>query len=72
MSRELVSDEEIFDSEDDDYEEGDYGFIIGADGTLKSMMIPEDLMEDPPKEIKRILKIFGIKNIHDLEPRTLH
>ena len=58
--------------EEDDYDEGDYGFIIGADGELKSMMIPEELMDDPPIEIKRILKIFGIKNIHQLEPRTLH
>jgi hypothetical protein len=36
------------------------------------MMLPEDLMDDPPLEIKKILRIFGIKNIHQLEPRTLH
>ncbi|NBO28723.1 hypothetical protein EB118_18735 [bacterium] len=61
-------------AEDDeiDYEDGDFGFIIGADGVLKSMMIPDDLMEDPPKEIQRILKIFGIKNIHTIDSRTLH
>ena len=41
----------------DDFEEGDYGFIIGPDGELKSIMLPEDLFEDPPSEIKKILKI---------------
>jgi hypothetical protein len=67
---EELPDDEDFD--DDDLDETDYGFIINADGSLKTMMIPEDLMDDPPIEIKRILKIFGIKNIHTLEPRTLH
>lgn len=55
-----------------DYEEGDFGFIISSDGTLKSLMIPENLMEDPPKEILKILKIFGIKDIHTIDSRTLH
>lgn len=58
--------------DDEDIDDGDFGFIIGPDGELKSMMIPEDLMGDPPMEVKRILKIFGIKNIHSLEPRILH
>lgn len=60
------------DIDDDDFDEGDYGFIIGANGELKTMMLPEDLMDDPPIEVKRILKIFGIRNIHQIEPRTLH
>lgn len=63
---------EEFDDEEDDYEDGDFGFIIAADGTLKSLMIPEFLMDDPPREVKKILKIFGIKDVHQLEPRTLH
>jgi hypothetical protein len=29
-------------------------------------------MEDPPVEIKKILKIFGIKNIHQIESKTIH
>lgn len=70
MSQEREDSPEDF--EEDDYDEGDYGFIISADGELKSMMIPEELIDEPPTEIKRILKIFGIKNIHQLEPRTLH
>jgi hypothetical protein len=64
--------EEEIDTDDEDFNDDDYGFIIGPNGELKTMMLPEDLMDDPPLEVKRILKIFGIKNIHQLEPRTLH
>lgn len=70
MSQEQQENEEF--EGDDDFDEGDYGFVIGPNGELKSILMPEDLMEDPPMEIRRILKIFGIKNIHQLEPRTLH
>ena len=63
--------EEIPD-DDDEFIDGDYGFIITAAGDLKSVVYPEDLMDDPPTEIKKILRIFGIKNIHQFEPRILH
>lgn len=58
--------------EDEDFDDDDYGFIISPNGKLKTFMFPEDLMDDPPPEIRRILKIFGIKSIHQLDPRTLH
>jgi hypothetical protein len=64
--------EEIPEDDDDDFNDSDYGFIIDSNGDLKTMMLPEDLMEDPPRSIKKILKIFGIKDIHQFEPRTLH
>jgi hypothetical protein len=60
---------EKFDLDDED---DDFGFIISSEGELKSMMIPEELMDDPPPEIEKILNIFGIKNIHTLDNRTLH
>jgi len=59
-------------ADDEDFNDTDYGFIIKSNGSLRTMMLPEDLMDDPPLEIKKILRIFGIKNIHQLEPRTLH
>lgn len=62
----------IDDEDYDDFDEGDYGFIISASGELKSIMFPEDLFYDPPAEVKRICKIFGIKNLHMFETRTLH
>ena len=72
MNKNNIEDEGVEDERDDFDDENDYGFIIGPDGELKSLMIPEDLMSDPPKEVLKILKIFKIVNIHQLEPRTLH
>lgn len=65
---------EDFDDNDDDgdFAADDFGFIIGPDGELKSIMYPEHLMEDPPEEIKMILKIFGIDDINTVEDKTLH
>jgi hypothetical protein len=58
--------------DDDDFVEGDYGFIINSDGELKSMMFPEKLMENPPTSVKKILKIFGIRDIQIDGNHTLH
>lgn len=66
----MINNDEDFSAEI--IEEGDYEFVISADGELKSIMIPEDLMDDPPKSVKRILKIFGISDIHLLNASTLH
>jgi hypothetical protein len=49
---------------DDEYEDGDYGFILGADGELKSMFAPDEFFLEPPPKVKRILKILGIKDIN--------
>jgi len=66
----MINKDEDFSSEM--LEEGDFEFVISASGELKSILIPEDLMEDPPKSVKRILKIFGITDIHLLNSSTLH
>ena len=66
----MINEEEDF--SDEEFEEGDYGFIIDPNGNLKGIIYPEDLMEDPPKSIKKILKIFGITDIHLLSEKTLH
>jgi len=66
----MINEEEDFSEED--FREGDYGFIIDPEGNLKSMMFPEDLMEDPPKTIRKILKIFGITDINVVTEKTLH
>jgi Mg/Co/Ni transporter MgtE len=66
----MINDTEDF--SDEEFEEGDYGFIIDPNGNLKGIIYPEDLMEDPPKTVKKILKIFNIANIHTIPDRTLH
>jgi len=58
--------------ENEDIGKDDFAFIIGPDGDLKTFMIPEHLMEDPPEEVKMILSLFGIDNLYELENRTLH
>ena len=67
---EVEEDQEL--TEVEEFSEDDYGFVIGANGELKAVVFPDILMEDPPIEVRRILKILGIKNIHQMEPRTLH
>jgi hypothetical protein len=62
--------QELSDQEQDDLSEDlasdDYGFIIGSDGTLKHIFTPDDFYLDPPANVKRILKILGIKDINSL------
>lgn len=73
MSNEKTEEfQETLDLDSEEFGDGDYGFIINSHGELKSLLLPEDLMEMPPLQVRKILKIFGIKNIHELEPRTLH
>lgn len=73
MSNALNNDTSIEEPDDDgDFTQDDFGFIIGPDGELKSIMYPENLMEDPPEEIKMILEIFGIDSLETAENRTLH
>jgi len=57
---------------EDEYSADDFGFVIGPDGELKSMMIPQHLMDDPPDEVMLILKLFGIDDINEVGERTLH
>ena len=58
--------------ETDDFGKDDFGFVLGPDGELKSFMIPEHLMGNPPEEVTLILKLFGIDDIHELGNPTLH
>lgn len=63
---------EEMEEDESEFSIDDFGFIIGPDGELKSIMYPEHLMDDPPEEIKMILEIFGIDDMNTLENRKLH
>ncbi len=65
-----VTIEEI--EETDDIGADDFAFVIGPNGELKSFMMPEHLMEDPPEEVQMILELFGINDVYELGNRTLH
>ena len=66
MSKTTVEINEV--TVDDMYEteigEEDYGFILGPNGELKSVFMPEVIPFKQPKNIQKILKIFGV---HDIE-----
>ena len=69
--------DDIWDSEEEHegvgLEQDDFGFIIGADGKLKKILCPEQLMDNPPEQIKKILAIFGVEEVDELvNGRTIH
>lgn len=52
--------------------EGDFVFIIDEQGSLKSVLVPEEFDVDVgllPPNIKRVFKIFGIKQLTN---QTIH
>jgi hypothetical protein len=54
-------------------DEEDYAFIIGPDGELKNLFVPDGFDIDPPPKVKKILKIFGINDINSAwSDETLH
>jgi hypothetical protein len=71
--QELEQDQEEI--ELDEIGKEDYGFIIGPDGELKHMFAPDEFDLDPPKVVKKILKLLGIADINCIpfdEDQTLH
>jgi hypothetical protein len=58
---------------DTDLDDTDYCFILGSDGELKSVVLPEVVPFKAPKNIAKILKMFGINDISDIDQdATLH
>jgi len=67
------TDIEIDDSLDvEEVSKNDFAFIIGPDGELKTLMIPETFDMIIPDEVKMILEFYGIDDIENLANRTLH
>ena len=61
-----INDEQLADDED-------YAFIIGPDGELKNLFVPDGFDLDPPPKVKKILKLFGIDDINSAwSDETLH
>ena len=53
---------EEYEGVDDD----DYVLVINADGKLKSFILPEEYVFNPPKKIRQIMKLYGIKDLDNL------
>jgi hypothetical protein len=50
----------------------DYGFILDANGDLKSVFLPDNVPFRAPKNVNKILKIFGVVDVQrfDSDPRV--
>ena len=55
--------EELYSSE---IEDEDYVFVLGPDGELKQVILPDDVPFKAPKNIAKILKLFNIHDIGDI------
>lgn len=50
-----------------DIDEEDYGFVIGSNGKLKMVFMPDNGVDgDIPASVKKILKIFKIQDTDQL------
>jgi len=68
MSKQALAVDELLDQEySDDLEDDDYCFIFDRDGNLKGAVLPEALPFAAPKNIAKILKMLGIRDISQLD-----
>jgi hypothetical protein len=72
MPSSVTPEVEIEFDESEDFDNNDFAFVIDQDGNLKTFMMPEHMMTDPPEEVSAILEMFGIDDIHTLTQRLLH
>jgi hypothetical protein len=58
---------------DDDIDDDDYVFVIGSDGNLKQILLPEVVPFQAPKNVNKILKIFGVHDVSNIDKdATMH
>jgi hypothetical protein len=57
---------------EEDLGEEDYGFILGPDGELKSIFLPNCMPDEVPEKIAQIFRIFGYSDPDQFGDETLH
>ena len=63
---ETVINDDMFDN----IEDPDYIFVVGEDGSLKSILLPDEFENQvTPENVEKILGIFQVNNLHSA---TLH
>ena len=68
MSKTALAVDELLEEEyADDLADDDYCFIFDSEGNLKGAVLPDVLPFKAPKNIARILKLIGVRDIQDLE-----
>ena len=69
LSEELAIEDGL---QEDDIGDEDYGFILGPDGELKSVFLPDVVPFKPPKKIQKMFRMFGITDPEQINNPTLH
>jgi hypothetical protein len=68
MSKTALAVDEMLEQEySEDLEADDYCFIFDREGNLKGAVLPDVLPFKAPKNIAKILKLIGVRDIQDLE-----
>jgi hypothetical protein len=64
---------ELEEQYDDDISDDDYVFILGSDGELKQVILPENVPFKAPKNVNKILKVFGVHDVSNIDlDATMH
>lgn len=54
-------------------EDDDFGFIVDANGDLKSVFLPDNMsVSDLPESVQKIFELFGIDDPDRLDNTTIH
>ena len=60
-----IKDDEI-DVVDADIADDDYVFIIGPDGNLKQILLPDEVPFELPENINKVLAVFNVNDVESL------
>ena len=64
---------ELEEQYDDDISDDDYVFVLGSDGELKQVILPENVPFKAPKNVNKILKVFGVHDVSNIDlDATMH
>jgi hypothetical protein len=68
MSKTALAVDELLEEEyADDLADDDYCFIFDSEGNLKGAVLPDVLPFKAPKNIAKLLKLIGVRDIQDLD-----
>ena len=60
-----IEDDEI-DVVDADISDDDYVFIIGPDGNLKQILLPDEIPFELPENVNKVLAVFNVNDVESL------
>jgi hypothetical protein len=51
---------------DADIADDDYVFIIGPDGNLKQILLPDEIPFELPENVNKVLAVFNVNDVESL------